>query len=150
MGQHRAPRTSIMTDSSENGGKNEEFVPQYPQVKIESEFMVDELEEENYSLQSGSLVDSGAGDAAPLGKRNKTESEQFAEPMMYFNSSRIYKGTPFVTEDNSNLLFFQSLIHDLEKLPPRKQRNFRVSVQTMLNKLLDEEEDLAAGETSLS
>lgn len=44
-------------------------------------------------------------------------------------------------EDDPNLLFFKSLLPDVEKLKPRNQRRFKSKVMDLLNTFLDSQED---------
>ncbi|XP_068085103.1 uncharacterized protein [Anabrus simplex] len=76
-------------------------------------------------------------------KHNLTPSDMVTTSMMDI-SRQVSLNDERKEQDNTQLLFFKSIIPDVEKLTAKNQRKFKIKVMSLLNDLLDEQEDASS------
>lgn len=120
MDSYQAPS---IDDQQATGTEEESLEPEVDEVEI------DLAEDINASVVSDTDVEAFAGEINPRKKLKKSASET------------VHLKCPIqTTDDHPMLLFFKSVIPDVSKLDNRRQRQFKSSVLSLLDELIDDQE----------
>lgn len=110
-------------DQQATGTEEESLEPEVDEVEI------DLAEDINASVVSDTDVEAFAGEINPRKKLKKSAAEI------------VHLKCPIqTTDDHPMLLFFKSVIPDVSKLDNRRQRQFKSSVLSLLDELIDDQE----------
>lgn len=138
VGKHKKSASNVtMEENSEEAQETEELMTENDDITDSAS--IAEALEDTASLSTSSQV--APTRTAP--KRKIVGVEAVAQPMIEFFKSRTVQN-PAMNQPIPSLgptaKFMDSLVPDVEKLNPRRQRMFKARVLETLNNLLDEQE----------